>query len=80
MGHTEVLQYLKDKCLTGSHEYYSIAQIRSYFIEHPNQYVSIENIAKNMTVLQRWGVVECKTLKNINYYRYKKSILDQSSI
>lgn len=79
MGHTEVLNYLKNKCLSGDYNYYTVAQIRNHFIHNPDDCVSINNIAKNITWLNGMGQLESKKIGQIHYYRFKKAILEQSS-
>lgn len=78
MGHLEILQYLKSKCLNGDYSYYTVAQIRIHFMEHPDEFVSVKNIGQNILWLQHCGAIECKKKDKVYYYRYKKDTLEQS--
>jgi hypothetical protein len=80
MGHTEIREYLKNRLLKGDESYYSVSQIRSHFIDHPNQYVSIKNISINITWLKGMGQLESKKVDGIYYYKFNKSALEQSSL
>lgn len=80
MGQQEVYELLKNKRLSGDDRYFNVAQIRRMSIDFPDDNNSTLTIRKSLDRLNYWGIVERKTITGIYHYRFKKSVLDQSSL
>lgn len=79
MGQQEVYEILKNKRLAGHEDFYSVSQIRKFCIEKNDGITSVENTGRVVRRLNRWGILDKRTIDDVEKYRFKKKLFEDGS-
>ena len=82
MSQNEVYKLLKDKRLSGNHNYFCQSQISKFILEGKfndtfTGSCDVTCINRDLKILHRWGILEKCNIKGTTHYRIKLKCLSE---